>query len=142
MYGIQPYIDKLLDESTPSCPLWNIESIRVGKSPVWNYIDGCMMSALYQLYIITGEKRYFNFVKNYIDYYVEQDGTIRTYNKEKFNLDDVNEGRVLFDLYGARATSGTRKFTPTKFGLTAFIWLNHFIVGTKLRLVAVIIQTC
>lgn len=114
MYGIQPYIDKLLDESTPSCPLWNIESIRVGKSPVWNYIDGCMMSALYQLYIITGEKRYFNFVKNYIDYYVEQDGTIRTYNKEKFNLDDVNEGRVLFDLYGA---TGEEKYKKAIFNI-------------------------
>ena len=114
MYGIQPYIDKLLDESTPSCPLWNIESIRVGKSPVWNYIDGCMMSALYQLYIITGEKRYFNFVKNYIDYYVEQNGTIRTYNKEKFNLDDVNEGRVLFDLYGA---TGEEKYKKAIFNI-------------------------
>lgn len=114
MHGIQPYIDKLLDESTPSYPLWNIESLRKGKKPSWNYIDGCMMSALYRMYIITGEKRYFNFVKNYIDYYVETDGTIRTYDRSKYNLDDINEGRVLFDLYGA---TGDDKYKKAIFNL-------------------------
>lgn len=28
-----------------------------------------------------------------------EDGTIRGYSKEKYNLDDVNEGKVLFELY-------------------------------------------
>ncbi len=96
---IDRYIDRLLDGSTPDAPLWNIENIRLGKKPAWNYIDGCMITALLCASEITGEKKYFDFVENFIDYYVFDDGTIRGYSKEKFNLDDVNEGKVLFELY-------------------------------------------
>jgi len=43
---IDRYIERLLDKSTPEAPYWNIESIRQGKPPHWNYIDGCMITAL------------------------------------------------------------------------------------------------
>ena len=96
---IDRYIDKLLDGSTPDAPLWNIESIRQGKKPSWNYIDGCMITALLCASEITGETKYADFAEKFIDYYVFDDGSIRGYSKEKFNLDDVNEGKVLFELY-------------------------------------------
>ncbi len=97
---IDRYIEKLLDNSAPDAPFWNIESIRAGKPPHWNYIDGCMITALLIASEITGEKKYADFAESFIDYYVFDDGTIRGYSPEKYNLDDVNEGRVLFDLYG------------------------------------------
>ncbi len=96
---IDSYIEKLLNSSTPDAPLWNIESIRQGKKPHWNYIDGCMITALICAGEITGEKKYTDFAEKFIDYYVNEDGSILGYSKEKYNLDDVNEGRVLFDLY-------------------------------------------
>lgn len=96
---IDRYIDKLLDGSTPDAPLWNIESIRQGKKPSWNYIDGCMITALLCASEITGETKYADFAEKFIDYYVFDDGSIRGYSKEKYNLDDVNEGKVLFELY-------------------------------------------
>ncbi len=96
---IDSYIEKLLSSSTPDAPLWNIESIRQGKKPHWNYIDGCMITALICAGEITGEKKYTDFAEKFIDYYVYEDGSILGYSKEKYNLDDVNEGRVLFDLY-------------------------------------------
>lgn len=96
---IDQYIDKLLDGSTPEAPLWNIESIRQGKPPHWNYIDGCMITALLCASEITGEAKYADFAERFIDYYVQDDGSIRGYSKEKYNLDDVNEGKVLFELY-------------------------------------------
>lgn len=96
---IDRYIDKLLAGSTPDAPLWNIESIRQGKKPSWNYIDGCMITALLCASEITGEAKYADFAEKFIDYYVFEDGTIRGYSKEKYNLDDVNEGKVLFELY-------------------------------------------
>lgn len=96
---IDKYIERLLEGSTPDAPLWNIESIRKGKEPRWNYIDGCMITALLCAAEITGEEKYADFAERFIDYYVAEDGSIRGYSQEKFNLDDVNEGRVLFDLY-------------------------------------------
>ncbi len=100
MYAkLDRYIDGLLDKSTPEAPYWNIEAIRVGKPPHWNYIDGCMITALMAASEITGEKKYADFAERFIDYYVQEDGSIIGYSMDKFNLDDINEGRVLFDLY-------------------------------------------
>lgn len=96
---IDAYIEKLLNCSTPDAPIWNIESIRQGKMPHWNYIDGCMITALLEIGKITGDKKYFDFSDKFIDYYISNDGEILGYNIEKYNLDDLNEGRVLFDLY-------------------------------------------
>lgn len=104
---IEQYVDRLLRESTPDCPFWNIESIKQGKKPHWNYIDGCMLTALLQLHKITHEQRYFNFVENFVDYYVFENGTIRGYDKSTYNLDDINEGKVLFELY---QVTGKRKY--------------------------------
>ena len=95
---IDRYIDKLMT-SKPDLPFWNIEAIKQGKKPAWNYIDGCMMVSLLELYKTTKEEKYLEFVKGFVDYYVHEDGTILGYNKEKYSTDDVSETRVLFDLY-------------------------------------------
>ena len=109
---IDKYIEKLLNNSTPDAPLWNIESIKLGKPPHWNYIDGCMITALLCASEITGEEKYAEFAERFIDYYVNEDGSILGYSMEKFNLDDVNEGRVLFDLY---RKTGKEKFKKAIF---------------------------
>jgi unsaturated rhamnogalacturonyl hydrolase len=57
-----------------------------------------MMTALLAMSDITGEGQYFDFAEGFIDDFVAEDGSIRSYEPEKFNLDDINEGRVLFSL--------------------------------------------
>ena len=96
---IDAYILRLIEESTPERTVWNVEKLRQGKPADWNYIDGCMITALLSIAEITGDKRYFDFAEGFIDSFVAEDGTIRTYDESKYNLDDVNEGRVLFELY-------------------------------------------
>ena len=95
---IDKYIDKLM-QSEPDMPLWNIEVIRQGKKPSWNYIDGCMLTSLIDMYKTTHQKKYLDFVCSFCDYYVNNDGTIRGYEIEKYSTDDVSESRILFDLY-------------------------------------------
>ncbi len=95
---IDKYIEKLMT-SNPNMPLWNIESILNGKKPAWNYIDGCMITSLLELYKTTKEEKYLNFVVNFVDYYVFDDGSIRGYDPLKYSTDDVCESRILFDLY-------------------------------------------
>ncbi|MBQ8967418.1 glycoside hydrolase family 88 protein [Ruminococcus sp.] len=106
---IDSYINRLLEGSTPDKPLWNIENIRQGKPAHWNYIDGCMMTALMNYSDITGDTRYAEFAENFIDYYVREDGSILGYSAEKYNLDDINEGRVLFELYRKTGKEKYRK---------------------------------
>ena len=96
---IDAYVLSLIERSSPEHTAWNIESIRLGRPPHWNYIDGCMITALLAMSDITGDKRYFDFAESFIDWFVLEDGTIRTYERSKYNLDDINEGRVLFPLY-------------------------------------------
>lgn len=99
---IEDYIDRLIADTRPEAPVWNIEHIRQGKAPAWNYIDGCMMTSLYSIYQETGESKYLDFIDEFIDYYVFDDGSIRGYSVEAYNLDNLNEGRILFDLLRER----------------------------------------
>ncbi|MBQ8953124.1 MAG: glycoside hydrolase family 88 protein [Clostridia bacterium] len=105
--AIDRYVLSLIERSTPECTVWNVEKLRQGKPADWNYIDGCMITALLSMAEITGEERYFDFAERFIDAFVGEDGAIRTYDPGKRNLDDVNEGRVLFELY---ARTGREKY--------------------------------
>ena len=96
---IDRYIDRLIEDTTPDKPIWNIENIKHGKAPGWNYIDGCMMTSLYTIYKQTGNKKYLDFIDNFVDFYVFEDGSIRGYELDTYNVDNINEGRILFDLY-------------------------------------------
>ena len=105
---IEDYIDKLMT-SAPDMPLWNIESIKQGKKPGWNYIDGCMTTSLLEMYKTTGERKYLDFVISFVDYYVSEDGSILGYDPRKYSTDDVSESRILFDLYKYTGNDKYRK---------------------------------
>ena len=96
---IQQYIDYLLANSSAEAPVWNLEKIRSGSPNKWNYIDGCMISAILNLYDFTGEQRYLDFADAFVDWFIQEDGQIRTYDPEEKNLDNVNTASNLFTLY-------------------------------------------
>ncbi|MCR4617503.1 MAG: glycoside hydrolase family 88 protein [Lachnospiraceae bacterium] len=104
---IQNYVEYLLDNSSAEKPMWNKELCRSERPNKWNYIDGCMITALLSLYEYTGEDRYYNFAKAFVDYFVQEDGTIRTYNVSEYNLDNINTASNLFFLYDK---SGEEKY--------------------------------
>lgn len=83
MERIEKYIDELMEKSTPDRPIWNIEKIMQGVKSKWNYIDGCMIKAILEMYAITKDEKYFQFADAFIDYKVAEDGSIDGY--------DVNE---------------------------------------------------
>ena len=110
---LDKYIERLMNDTTPDMPIWNIESIKQGKPAHWNYIDGCMITSLLNLYKITGNEKYLDFSDSFIDYYVFEDGSIRGFKKETYNIDNINEGRVLFDLYNYTKKEKYRKAIDT-----------------------------
>ena len=116
MNNIERYVERIMAESAPDKPLWNIEKIKEGKINGWNYIDGCMMIALLNMHKITGEKRYYDFAENFLDYYVFEDGSIRGFKEEEYNLDNICEGRVLFDVYAMSGKEKYRKAIDTLYG--------------------------
>jgi unsaturated rhamnogalacturonyl hydrolase len=62
----------------------------------WNYEDGCMLSALEQVWRKTGDSRYYEYIKNNVDLYIQPDGSITTYRLEDYNVDQINQGKILF----------------------------------------------
>ena len=116
MNQIEAYVERILNESAPDKPLWNIEKIKEGKINGWNYIDGCMMIALLNLYRITGQTRYYEFAENFLNHYVFEDGSLRGFKEEDYNLDNICEGRVLFDVYALSGKEKYRKAIDTLYG--------------------------
>lgn len=107
------YIDQLLEKSTPQAPVWNLEKIRAGKKPSWNYMDGCMIKAIIELYHITKNEKYLQFADDFIDYFVNDDGSIQSYDPKEYNQDNVNAGKTLFDLYQLTGKEKYRKAIDT-----------------------------
>ena len=102
---IENYILELIRQSTPRRTAWNLEKVREGKDVSWNYIDGCMLTALNTMTEITGDDRYAAFVEEVADSFVQEDGSIDTFKPEKHALDDYNEGRILLPMF-ARTENG------------------------------------
>ena len=149
------YVDYLIANSSAEAPMWNIEKVRSGKPNKWNYIDGCMITACLSLYKTTGDEKYLRFSKNFIDWFVQEDGSIKTYDPKEYNLDNVNQGKNLFTLYDIfgdekyrraidtirsqlppspapkRATSGTRTSIPGRCGWTAPTWPSPSTWNTR-----------
>lgn len=108
---LDEYIDYLMAHSDAEHPAWNLEMIRSGKSNKWNYIDGCMITGILELYEITGEARFLDFADRFLSGFVEENGHIRTYDPEEYSLDNVNPGKNLFLLYDLTGKEKYRKAT-------------------------------
>lgn len=65
----------------------------------WNYTHGLEMQAMIQVSEKTGDEKYYAYAENYADTMVNEDGTIKTYILERYNIDHVNPGKILFPIY-------------------------------------------
>lgn len=101
------YVSQLMNRSTAEQPAWNIELSRGGMPNKWNYIDGCMITALLALHDITHEDRYLTFADSFVDWFVQPDGQIRTYAIKEYNIDNVSPARNLLTLH---ALTGKEKY--------------------------------
>ena len=76
--------------------LWTVDFVTEKK---WNYTQGLMGLAFLRLNEVTGDERYYNYAKGYANSLIDENGNIYKYNKENYNLDQINPGRMIFKLY-------------------------------------------
>ncbi|MFD0682202.1 MULTISPECIES: glycoside hydrolase family 88/105 protein [unclassified Paenibacillus] len=69
------------------------------KRRCWNYENGCIITALERVYLQTGDERYYDYIKMNMDLFIQEDGSIDTYNLNEYNVDMINQGKGLFLLY-------------------------------------------
>ncbi|MDP4226640.1 MAG: glycoside hydrolase family 88 protein [Bacteroidota bacterium] len=74
--------------------------------PKWGYCQGLVCRAMMETSKATGNKKFFAYAKSYADTLISAEGTIKTYQIQDYNLDQINAGRILFDLY--RQTGGKK----------------------------------
>ncbi len=74
--------------------------IKSTRSPnKWQYDIAWLAGSIAQLSDETGDDKYFNYMKTYMDYYVNPDGTARYYTLEEYNLDRIRPAVNLFALW-------------------------------------------
>lgn len=69
------------------------------KKPKWDYVHALVLHSIEELYKKNPDPRYKAYVRSYVDQFVQADGSITTYEFEKYNIDLVLPGRLLFDVY-------------------------------------------
>ena len=100
-YGQKNNVDqwsvKMADSQINRYPkLWMTEN---AASPRWGYTFGLIGKSMIELWKHTGNDKYYRYAKNYIDTLVNKQGSINTYKTKSYSLDNINAGKILFDLY-------------------------------------------
>lgn len=96
---LNAYLERLMSVSDAERPAWNQELCRSGQPNKWNYIDGCMMTAVLAMYRQTADRRFLDFADSFVGAFVREDGSIRAYDPEEYNLDCVSPAANLLPLY-------------------------------------------
>lgn len=68
-------------------------------APKWDYVHGLVMTSFEQLYKNTGNEQYFNYIKGYADVCIDSTGAIPSYKFKDYNIDMIEAGNILFNLY-------------------------------------------
>ena len=68
--------------------------------PKWAYVPGLIGKAMIELSRVTSEKKYYDYARAYVDTIIDNEGVIHgKYKMDEFNIDNINSGKILFDLY-------------------------------------------
>jgi unsaturated rhamnogalacturonyl hydrolase len=77
----------------------NVTYDSVSPNRRWNYEQGLILDAFIRLWKRTGDTGYFNFVKQNLDHYITPDGSIESYHKNDYSLDNIEPGCALLAVY-------------------------------------------
>jgi unsaturated rhamnogalacturonyl hydrolase len=95
--GAQDWSKKLAETAMT---IWKDSFMIEGdKAPKWRYDQGVILKGIEGIWNATSDGKYFNYIQKSMDYYVKDDGSIKGYKHDEFNIDHVNNGRLLLLLY-------------------------------------------
>jgi len=96
MNGLQIAI-KMADSEMKQFPEpWTVD---FNPKPVWNYTQGLIAQSMLQIWNQTKNEALWNYAKQYADKLIDSKGAISGYKTEEYNIDCLNSGKFLFELY-------------------------------------------
>ncbi len=84
---------------------WSIKGIETllerhpSLSNRWHYEPGVALLAVQRVWEQTRDNRYLEYIRRNIDEFADETGNIRTYSLAEYNLDQINQGKLLFLLH-------------------------------------------
>lgn len=79
--------------------LWKDSLQETGKRAHWTYDQGVVLEGFAGLWKNTGDGKYFQYIQQGMDRYIDKEGKIYTYKQEDYNIDNIKNGRALLLLY-------------------------------------------
>jgi unsaturated rhamnogalacturonyl hydrolase len=73
-----------------------LEGDKVAK---WRYDQGVILKGIEGIWNATGDGKWFNYIQKSMDHYVREDGSIKGYKPDEYNIDHINNGKLLLLLY-------------------------------------------
>lgn len=77
---------------------WQIDN---HPAPKWDYKIGMILTAYEKLYHQTKNQKYFDYIKAYADKLINENGAFQNFDPKDHNIDFINAGKILFNLYDA-----------------------------------------
>lgn len=74
-------------------------SLRPGQPARWSYDQGVILKGIEGIWNATGDGNYFRYIQKCLDHYVQEDGSISGYRPDEFNIDHINNGKLILFLY-------------------------------------------
>lgn len=65
----------------------------------WEYDNGVIFKGMELVYALTQDRKYLDYIRTNMDFFIEESGGIRSYRVDEYNIDHVNNGKLLFPLY-------------------------------------------
>lgn len=65
----------------------------------WGYEYGLTLEGIYDVYKLTQNKKYLDFIIKTMDHFINEDGTINGYRLDEYNIDHLNNGKMVLKLY-------------------------------------------
>jgi unsaturated rhamnogalacturonyl hydrolase len=84
-------------------------SMKAGQPAKWSYDQGVILKGIEGIWNATGEGRWFNYIQKSMDHYVREDGTIKGYKPDEYNIDHINNGKLVLLLYQVTGKEKYRK---------------------------------
>ncbi len=79
--------------------IWKDSFSLDAKPAKWTYDMGVLLKGIEGQWLNTGDGRYFEYIQKQTDFFINEDGSIKTYKQDEYNIDNINNGKILLLLY-------------------------------------------